>query len=191
MTLLEKYNKTTEKCTMIGDDVWCWIKRDGDAAEVGFQSTATVRGVFIDITFPKMIYKDEPEKWLVHRGFGKSFKTAIDSIAETLNGVKTLRVYGYSKGGAYAILMHEWATFAGLDVRTFTFGAPAIIKRPSKAIKARFSNLYNISICGDWCTLIACLIGYSHVGQRVRLGNPRLDLWNNYHVKYLQYLADL
>lgn len=191
MTLLEKYNRCMETCIQLGDDVWCNIKRKDDRAEIAFQGTATVRGVLIDIEFPSMIYKNESEKWLVHRGFGKTFKTAIDSIADTLNGVKTLRVYGYSKGGAYAILMHEWAIFNGLDVRTFTFGAPAIIKRPSKAIKARFNGLSNINICGDWCTLIACLVGYSHVGQRVRIGKHRLDIWNNYHSQYSQYLADL
>lgn len=176
---------------MIGDDVWVNIKRDEDTAYLSFQGTATVRGVLIDANFPAMIYKDEKPKWRVHRGFGKSFKTAIDTIARYLDGCKRVVVYAFSKGAGYGPLMHEWCVFNGYDVTTYCFGAPAIMYAPSKVIRERFKNLYNISIRGDWCSIIACLVGYVHVGQPVNLGELKLDIWKNYHTKYEEYLKDL
>ena len=191
MTLLEKYQQCEKPCIMLGDDVWCRIEREGNVAHIAFQGTATARGVLIDANFPAKIYKDEPTPWKVHRGFGETFKTAIDTIARTIEGCSSVYVYGYSKGGAYATLMHEWAVFHGLDVHTITFGSPAIFWRPPKAIKQRMAGLNRVSICGDWCSLIAYLIGYKHLGQPVKIGRAKLDIWKNYHSKYAEYLADL
>lgn len=191
MTLLEKYNQCCLPCKAVGDDVWVSVKRSGDTAELAFQGTATARGVLIDADFPAKIYKNEPSPWFVHRGFGDTFKTAIDTIARNIEGCKRVEVYGYSKGGAYAQLMHEWLVFHGIDATTYTFGAPAIIWQPSKEIKARFDTLYRIWIPGDWCSILGCLAGYSHVGEPVRIGPNRLDVWKNYHSKYTEYLADL
>jgi hypothetical protein len=177
-------------CLCFGDDVWLNLKREGNIAWMAFQGTATVRGVFIDANFPTMIYKEEETKWYVHRGFGKSFKTAIDSIKKMLEGVTRLYVYGYSKGAAYAQLMHEWAGFHGIDTVTIVYGAPAIFWFPKKEIKDRFKKLYRVEIRGDWCPPLTRLVGYQPVGNPVRLGPMRFDYWLNHHAKYAEWLAN-
>lgn len=190
MTLLEKYNQCCLPCKAVGDDVWYNLRREGDTAWLAFQGTATARGVLIDADFPAMIYKRESPKWWVHRGFGNSFKTAIDTIAREIDGVTRLYVYGYSKGGGYSILMHEWAIFNGIDVVTINFGAPAIMYAPPQEVRERFKRLYRVYIPGDWCSILGNIAGYKHVGQPVRVGGlPRKIA--NYHSKYTEYLADL
>lgn len=192
MTLLEKYEKCREPCIMIGDDVWCNIHIEDNKAYIAFQGTATLRGVFIDAMVKTAIYKNEPTPWKVHKGFGDSFKTAIDKIAEEIKGCSEVFIYGYSKGAAYAIFMHEWCVFNSLPVISYTFGAPAILWWPKDEIKDRFKNLYRIYIRGDWCSIIAkLLIGYQHVGVPVSIGKAQYDIWKNYHSKYQEYLKSL
>jgi hypothetical protein len=186
----EGYTQCMAPCQCYGDDVWLILTRKENVARIAFQGTATVRGVFIDANFPTMIYKEEKTKWYVHNGFGKSFKTAIDSIAAQLEGVSQLYIYGFSKGGAYAQLLHEWSIFRGIDVTTIIYGAPAIFWFPKKEIKDRFKKLYRVAIRGDWCPPLSQLAGYSHVGNPVKLGPVRFDYWLNHHAKYKEWLAD-
>lgn len=136
------------------------------------------RDIVNDVDFPVTLYRDEKIKWYVHRGFARGFKSVIDiigpRIASTLNGEPTRNVYiaGFSAGGAYATLLHEWCWWHGwADVETWTFGAPRVCYMLPRLVRERFENLHRVYDFRDIFThLPPWIFGYEHVGQRIRVG---------------------
>jgi hypothetical protein len=148
--------------------------------------------VLTDIDFIPRLYKNEPEPWRIHGGFGKAFKAFIDSLDKTIfDGCTDIECLGYSYGGAIATLFHEWVWYnLGPVVRTFTFGAPDCVWMPSKDIRIRWDNLYNIHVRGDVVreVLPHAFPGFAHVGHDISVGDASFPSWGK-HGAYAEELA--
>lgn len=182
MTHAERYREAVAGPWETGGDNIQFRTVDDGAGNVRifFQYTDVeqTRDIVNDADFPIKLYRDEPIKWYVHRGFARGFKSVIDIIgprlAKTANGepARTVYVAGFSAGGAYATLMHEWAWFHGwADVETWTFGAPRVCFLLPRLVRERFENLRRVHDFRDIFThLPPWIIGFEHVGQRLRVG---------------------
>jgi len=122
--------------------------------------------------FWKVPYRDMPVKWRAHAGFLEAWKSIKDEIVEKLQECKQIKVYGYSRGAAIAVLAHEWFAFNGYDVETRVFGCPrAIACKKDSVVLERFRTLYVYNNKGDIVTMLPPkLFGYIDVGNIVRLG---------------------
>lgn len=177
MTHAERYSEAVAgPWETAGDDIQFRLVTEGDTLKIFFQCTdiAQTRDIINDIDFPIILYRDEPIKWYVHRGFARGFKSVIDTIGPRIVAVAPDNIYiaGFSAGGAYATLMHEWCWFHGwADVESWTFGAPRVCYMLPRIIHDRFENLHRVYDFRDIFThLPPWVFGYEHVGQRIRVG---------------------
>lgn len=189
MTYAERYAEAVAgPWETAGDNIQFRIMDDGAGnIRIFFQYTdiAQTRDIINDADFPITLYRDEPIKWYVHRGFARGFKSVIDIIAPRIKNAKTIYIAGFSAGGAYATLMHEWCWFNGwADVETWTFGAPRVCFLLPRLVRERFENLHRVYDFRDLFThLPPWVIGYEHVGQRIRVGKlgwPTLEGHKHY-----------
>jgi hypothetical protein len=194
MTLYERFQECIEQDWRGSEGgVRFKVIRTGNLACVFFQYTYTATQVLTDIDFLPKLYKNEPEPWRVHGGFGKAFKSFIDANKQLFDGLTDIECIGYSYGGAIATLFHEWVWFQdnlGPIIRTFTFGAPDVCWMPSKSVKARFDNLYNINVRGDIVPelLPHAFPGFQHVGHSILIGDrPAFPSWER-HGAYAEEL---
>jgi len=173
-----------------GDNIQFRIEDDGAGnLKIFFQYTdiGQTRDIINDLDFPAMLYRDENPKWFVHRGFMNGFKSVIDiiglCIATTKNGIpaKSIYIAGFSAGGAYATMMHEWCLFHGWNPETWTYGAPRVLYMPPASVRARFLNLHRVHDFRDIVThLPPWGIGFCHVGQSVRVGKLGWPTWHGH-----------
>jgi len=144
----------------------------GDVAEIVFMGSVSWVDWISNFMFWKVPYKDMPVKWRAHAGFLDSWKAVKDEIINGLHGCRCVKVYGYSRGAAIAVLAHEWFAFNGYAVETRVFGCPrAIACKPDSAMLERFKTLHVYNNKGDIVTMLPPkLFGYKDVGNIVRLG---------------------
>lgn len=191
MTLQNRFNECIAgPWETAGDNIQFRLVTEGDTLKIFFQYTdiAQTRDIINDIDFPIALYRDEPIKWYVHRGFARGFKSVVDIIAQRIVEIAPEHIYiaGYSAGGAYAALMHEWCWFHGwADVETWTFGAPRVCYILPQKVRDRFENLHRVHDFRDIVThLPPWIFGCEHVGQSVRVGKigwPTMKDHGNYY----------
>ncbi|MFA5379008.1 MAG: hypothetical protein WC455_24855 [Dehalococcoidia bacterium] len=176
MTLRERFYECIQgPWETAGDDIEFRIVDDGEGNKrVFFECTniKQTRDLINDADFLVRLYKREPINWYTHKGFSRGFKSVIDIIGPRLIGAKSIYIAGYSAGGAYATLLHEWVWWNICpDVETWTFGAPRVCWMLQRLVRERFENLHRVYDFRDVFThLPPWIFGYEHVGQRVRVG---------------------
>ena len=93
-------------------------------------------------------------------------------LAELVKTEGPIRVYGFSQGGAIAVLAHECIRYHMPDrlIVTKTWGAPRVVAFGGR-IKSRFNGLIQIQNRGDIVPhLPPWVFGYSHVFTKFKDG---------------------
>jgi len=103
-----------------------------------FQCSAEESDWAFNLDFPAVPYKHMREKFLVHRGFLKAWRSVRDEIS--LLDFDT--IVGYSMGGALATLAHEDFRYRkGYQPKTIVFGCPKVLFMPSSHVRSRFTEI--------------------------------------------------
>lgn len=131
-----------------------------------------------NLDFPAKAYRDTENKWYVHRGFLRVWKSAKNYLKDYIlnRSVREIVIAGYSHGAALALLCHEYCVFHRPDIaeniRGYGFGCPRVVFGfLRKNIKARFKRFYVIRNCRDIVThLPPVLFGFRHVGNMIHIG---------------------
>jgi len=119
--------------------------------------------------FPVLPYKRMDQKWYVHGGFLKAWKSCRDVIAKQVEHFDELEIFGYSHGGALATLAHEDFVFSnGIWPNTITFGCPNVLWGKTTN---RFVNVLNYRVRGDIVGMVPpTWLGYHIAGVNKTIG---------------------
>lgn len=128
--------------------------------------------------FPAKAYREMENKWYVHRGFLRVWKSAREYLkSKILNpNVNEIVITGYSHGAALALLCHEYCVFHRPEIknniRGYGFGCPRVVFGIlGEAVRGRFKQFYVIRNCRDIVTHIPPKIfGFRHVGNMIHIG---------------------
>lgn len=128
--------------------------------------------------FPARAYREMENKWYVHRGFLRVWKSAKDCLKGQIcnKSVREIVIVGYSHGAALALLCHEYCVFNRPDIANsifgFGFGCPRVVHGClRRKICERFKHFYVIRNCRDIVThLPPTLFGFRHVGNLIAIG---------------------
>ena len=137
-------------------------------------------------------------KWLkgigfVHKGFAIGYNSArveilneIDKmIIENIETINEICVYGYSMGGAYAVLNYlDLETNETIPTKCVIWGMPPIFLLPSGKLKEKLKEVIRVVYEKDMFTILPFF--YSHVGRLWKIGKCK-DFWNvKSHEMYYQ-----
>lgn len=128
--------------------------------------------------FPSKAYSEMGNKWHVHRGFLRVWKSAREYLLDQIFNpkVRGIVIVGYSHGAALALLCHEFCVFHRADIANnifgYGFGCPRVVHGyPGRKICERFKHFYVIRNCRDIVThLPPVLFGFRHVGNLIHIG---------------------
>ncbi len=127
-----------------------------------------------------------------HAGFLKKWTSIANDVVIRAAHYKTIKLYGYSKGGAIATLAYLYfkECFPEKEVEAVIFGNPRVI---SWNIKTDEFNIVRVVNSGDLvCNLPPFLFGYKHIGSRIRMGKWRIPApWHHGDWRYRQRLEEL
>lgn len=128
--------------------------------------------------FPAKPYREMENKWYVHRGFLRVWKSVKEYLEKQIlsKSVRKIIIVGYSHGAALALLCHEFCVFNRVDIASniygYGFGCPRVVYGYlRRKIRARFNNFYVIRNCRDIVThLPPAIFGFRHVGNIIHIG---------------------
>ncbi len=128
--------------------------------------------------FPAKPYREMENKWYVHRGFLRVWKSAKEYLKEQIlnKSVREIVIVGYSHGAALALLCHEFCVFNRPDISSniygYGFGCPRVVYGYlPRGICKRFKYFYVIRNCRDIVTHVPpTLFGFRHVGKIIHIG---------------------
>lgn len=155
-----------------------YYKVVGNRLYIFFEGSNGIVDWINNFDFPAKAYREMADKWYVHKGFLRVWKSAREYLkSEILNPkVKEIVITGYSHGAALALLCHEFCVFNRPDIaeniRGYGFGCPRVVfGRLKKAVKARFEHFYVIRNCKDIVTHVPpTIFGFKHVGNMIHIG---------------------
>ena len=134
-----------------------------------FQASNEESDWALNFDFPAVPYKHMKEKFLVHRGFLKAWKSVRDEIA--LLDFDT--IVGYSMGGAMATLAHEDFRYRkGYQLKTIVFGCPKVLFLPSRHARSRFTEIERFANREDIVSKLPPF--FTHVGKFGRMNEVKL-----------------
>jgi len=161
------------------DTEWGWEKRDG-VLHLSFCGSNSRLDWAQNFSFWMVPYKRMPQKWKAHAGFVLKWRSIRDDVLKVcdMSDCDSISIYGYSQGGALAILANEDIKFhyPTKSISTFAFGAPRVVwgKLHGKTAD-RFGNIILIQNGGDIVPgLPPRWLGYRHWGCVARIGKKRL-----------------
>ncbi len=158
-----------------------YIERDREILSIYFEWSNGRRDWFNNFDFPAKPYRDMGDRWYAHRGFVRVWKTIEPCIRDEIldESVRGINIFGYSHGGAIALLCHEYCKFnrPNVWVYGYGFGAPRVIwGRPGEAVRERLEDFLVIRRKGDLVThLPPAIFGYWHPNTFTLQGDKRLN----------------
>lgn len=148
--------------------------------------------------FPAKPYREMENRWYVHRGFLRVWKSAKEYLKKQIlnKSIKKIIIVGYSHGAALTLLCHEFCVFNRADIANniygFGFGCPRVVYGFLRGkISKRFNNFCVIRNCRDIVThLPPTFLGFRHVGNLVHIGKKaKYGLINSHKAKnYIEQL---
>lgn len=128
--------------------------------------------------FPSKPYRKMENRWYVHRGFLRVWKSARERLKGKIcnKSVRSIVIAGYSHGAALALLCHEFCVYHRPDIAEniygYGFGCPRVVHGYLKRkICERFKNFFVIRNCKDIVThLPPAFFGFRHVGNIIHIG---------------------
>lgn len=168
MTLHKYFNKVDSgPWTTFGKDVQ--IKLENRI--LYFQCSKGFSDWAHNLLVTKAVYSNSDIEFIMHDGFRQLWLSVKDYIESLDFDI----IVGYSEGAALATAAHEnFFHRKGFEPETITFGAPALIYKPSVQLRQRFTHLYNFINPGDVVYYSTLLFGYQHVGQTIKLPKVKL-----------------
>ena len=156
---------------------FCYEKRGG-ILYIFFEHSNGITDWKNNFDFPAKPYRDMENRWYVHRGFLRVWKSAKEYLKEQIcnRGVREIVIVGYSHGAALALLCHEYCVFNRPDIANnifgFGYGCPRVVHGClRRKICQRFKHFYVIRNCRDIVThLPPVLFGFRHVGNIIHIG---------------------
>ena len=156
---------------------FCYETR-GDILYIFFEHSNGTVDWRNNFDFPAKAYREMENKWYVHRGFLRVWKSARDCLKEQIfnSRFKGIVIVGYSHGAALALLCHEFCVYNRPDIAEniygYGFGCPRVVYGCLKhRICERFKNFYVVRNCRDIVTHVPpCLFGFRHVGNIIHIG---------------------
>lgn len=134
-------------------------------------------------------FNDAKDFVFIHRGYLKGHLLIREKVISEIEKYKpeNIRITGYSYGGPMASLMHEELISSGKydddHLDTLTFGCVSFLWKPfSRKFKNKCKHIKNVSIGTDVAIELPRLVGYTMVGERIKLDN------NSSFFKELSYL---
>lgn len=175
--------------TKTGDDVdWTITEADGRTWLL-FEESTTKRDWIINFNFPRKLYKFQKHPLLIHGGYGKSWKSANDTIMAEATKHEDLIIAGWSFGGAMAVLAAEDYYYrTGRKATVVTFGAPKVAgcKRTADFLRSCGDFTQYADEC-DAIPLLPPFPGYHQI-NKTKVGGPFCILkWKDaeyYHCNY-------
>ena len=171
------------------------IQRAGSTVSIYFQGSHGTEDWLHNFDFFARPYKDMADTWRVHRGFLKVWKAVEDIVGEQIQApeIDTIKIAGYSHGGALAQFCHEYCRYHRPDcsVQTFAFGAPRIIfGHIPGTVRRRFRGCFIIRNGLDIVPhLPFVFLGFHHVGRTIDVGAELHPTRS--HLHYREVLADI
>lgn len=155
-----------------------FAKKSGDTLELLFEGSNGKTDWKNNFDFPARPYHEMKDRWFVHRGFCRVWKTIKPRIEFMVKdrSVKKIIVAGYSHGAAIAVLCFEYCVFnrpdIARDIYGMGFGCPRVIwGHLNERVKARYKNFTVFRNGKDIVThLPPVLFGFHHVGTVARIG---------------------
>lgn len=165
----------------IGDHTDYAAERLGNSLYLYFEASQGAADWRNNLDFPARPYKRMGKTlWFAHRGFLRVWRSAEPYIAREIEDPSLQRVIiaGYSHGGALAVFCHEYVGFHRPDLRRriigYGFGCPRVLwGLPSPAVRERWKAFTVVRNGQDPVThLPPAVLGYTHVGNLLRIGDP-------------------
>lgn len=129
----------------------CTVYRQGTVALIGFYQTRGTADWEKNFRAWTLDFSIGSEKYKAHAGFVEEYASLRDTILADMMGVEVVQSYGFSQGGAHAVLCHRdlLHNYPHLSVHTETFGAPRVYSWES----AREFNKANKE-SAYWCSIV-------------------------------------
>ena len=132
-------------------------------------------------------------KFYVHRGLFEKYRSVRDVIFNHLKGLETysLKIYGFSQGGALAVFAHEDFYYHNFIPITVVFANPRVFGFcGSRDLHKRFKGCTIVHNVNDIVPRIPFI--YRHYGTRIKIGKRRLITfpwrWQAEHMGYRRLL---
>jgi len=162
------------------------IEEDKTTLLISFEGTTSVTDWISNFRLATTAYKNMSEKFYVHTGFLKKWKSVKDTIMGQIrdSGCSKIKLRGLSQGGAVALLCHENIKFhvPELDVNTVVLGCPRVFgKKGYDTIASRCQDTIRIINGNDVVPRLPySFMGYKHVGTKIVLGSRSSWLFCGY-----------
>lgn len=155
-----------------------FYEKKGDLLYIFFEHSNGIIDWRNNFDFPAKPYRKMENKWYVHRGFLRVWKSAKEYLKEQIlnKSVKGIVIVGYSHGAALALLCYEFCVFNRPDIADnvygYGFGCPRVVYGClKKQVCERFKHFYVIRNCNDIVThLPPRFFGFRHVGNIIHIG---------------------
>lgn len=184
--------------TLPETDASFYYEMRGDELYIFFEHSNGIVDWRNNFNFPAKPYREMENKWYVHRGFLRVWKSAKEHLKEHIcnRQVKGIVVVGYSHGAALALLCYEFCVFHRPDIADnifgYGFGCPRVVYGCLRRnICERFKHFYVIRNCKDIVTHVPpALFGFRHVGNIIHIGkNAKYGLIDSHRPEnYLEQL---
>lgn len=178
--LLNLFNQVlnVKYTTIPGSEASFFYEKRGNVLYIFFEHSNGIIDWRNNFDFPAKPYREMENKWYVHRGFLRVWKSAKQYLkAQICNpNVKGIVIVGYSHGAALALLCHEFCVYNRPDIAGnifgYGFGCPRVVYGCLRRnICERFKNFYVIRNCRDIVTHVPpMLFGFRHVGNIIHIG---------------------
>lgn len=164
--------------TISGSEASFFFEKRGDFLYIFFEHSNGIVDWKNNFDFPAKPYRDMENRWYVHRGFLRVWKSAKEYLKDQIfnKGIKRIIIVGYSHGAALALLCHEFCVFNRPDIADkifgYGFGCPRVVFGCLRRnICERFKHFYVIRNCRDIVThLPPSILGFRHVGNIIHIG---------------------
>ena len=164
--------------TISGSEASFFFEKRGDFLYIFFEHSNGIVDWKNNFDFPAKPYQDMENRWYVHRGFLRVWKSAKEYLKDQIfnKGIKRIIIVGYSHGAALALLCHEFCVFNRPDIADkifgYGFGCPRVVFGCLRRnICERFKHFYVIRNCRDIVThLPPSILGFRHVGNIIHIG---------------------
>ncbi len=180
MTLYDLFFKcVTISYQKTGGEANFAVEYRGNTLYIFFEGSDGEQDWRVNLDFPAKAYMSEDGSvWYAHRGFSELWAKTEPYLSGMILDPETehIVIVGYSHGGAMAMLCHEYVYSSRPDLRgrieSYGFGAPRVFwGLPVNRLAKRWQGFSVIRNLDDAVThLPPKLLGYSHVGKVVEIG---------------------
>ena len=173
-SLYSKIKEATYTTSGLSVDWTIQVDNDKHLIILMFEETNGSMDWKTNFNFPASLYKQQKNSFLVHKGYGKAYKSCNNDIMQTLVSLYNTNpdyfviVSGWSYGGAMAVLAGEDFFFrTGICPTLITFGAPKVLfgNKTKHYFWKCFSGMFQFAHVNDCVPLLPPFPGFKQVNK--------------------------